>query len=85
MLFSASRPVQVARAASSGGQKLSTGGQNDAPPCGLPPAVMRVTTKCPWTRRRPVKAASHVSLSPARQCAGESPIYLDFALRSLDF
>ena len=78
-------PCSGGAATSSGGRKFSTGGQNDAPPRGRPPAVVRVTTRCPWTRRRPVEAAGHVSLSPARQCAGESPIYFDFALRSLDF
>ena len=54
---------------------MSTGEQNDAPPRSLPPAVVRVTTKCLWTRRKPVKAVGHVSLSPARKCA-ESPPFL---------
>ena len=42
--ISASRPVQEARADSYGGRNLSTGGKNDAPPSGLPPAVGRVAT-----------------------------------------
>ena len=67
--FSASRPAQVARADSSGGRKLSTWDQNDTPPRGLPPTVVRVTTRCPWTRRRPVEAAGHVfSLSCTSMC-----------------
>ena len=65
----ASRPVQAARAAWYGVRKWYTGWQNDAPPRGLPPAVVRVTTRCPWTRRRPVEVAGHVfSLSCTSMC-----------------
>ena len=64
---------------------MYTGGYPDAPPHGLSPAVARVTQKCLWTRQRLVKAAGHVSLSPAGLCAGESSVFCTFHFGPLTF
>ena len=50
------------------------------PPLGLPPGAARFTKGRSWTRRWLVKAAGHVSLSPARKSAGESPSFRYFHL-----
>ena len=51
----------MARAASYGTRKWSSGVVLDATQRGLPPAVARVPYKCLWTRRWPVKCAANVT------------------------